>query len=97
VFNGSGVLADKLVLFPDAIQPSDTIAEMAKKARDVYIRSKTYEWLWCHDPRFSEILHPKRMRSARADENALERWQHEFDAIILQATEMPLIGPDHES
>lgn len=45
---------------PDAILPSDTIAEMAIQARGICIRSKELEWLWKNDPRFSEILDPKR-------------------------------------
>ena len=44
-----------------------------------------------------EILKPKRIKSAFADEIALKRWQHELNAIIVQAAQNPLIGSNHES
>jgi hypothetical protein len=74
---------------PDAIKPSDEIAKIAVQARDVCILSKKHEWYWRNDPRFSEILHPKRMKKAFADETALKRWRHELNAIIIQGAEEP--------
>ena len=62
------LLMFRLRQVPGAILPSDKIAEMAKQARDVCIASKKHEWLWRNDPRFSEILNPKRIKSAFADE-----------------------------
>ncbi len=97
MIDGMTLLMFRLRQVPDAILPSDKIAEMAKQARDVYIRSKAHEWFWRNDPRFSEILDPKRIKSARADEIALNRWRRELDAIIVQAAEKPLIGFNHES
>ena len=41
---------------PGAILPSDKIAEMAKEAEQVWRDSKKLEWLWKHDPRFSNLL-----------------------------------------
>ena len=82
---------------PEAILPSDEIAELARKARDICMASKKLEWLWRNDPRFSDILDPKRIKSAFADEGSRECWQRELDAIIVQASETPLIGPHHES
>jgi hypothetical protein len=81
---------------PDAIQPSDKIAEMALQARDVCILSKKHEWYWRNDPRFSKILDPKRMKTAFADEIALKRWQSELNAIILQAAANPPRGPNYD-
>ncbi len=77
---------------PDAIQPSDKIAEMAKQARKVCLFSKRHEWYWRSDPRFSKILDPKRIKLAFADEIGLKRWQSELNAIILQATAKLLTG-----
>jgi CRISPR-associated protein Cas1 len=71
---------------PDAILPSEKIAEMAKQARKVCLFSKRHEWYWRNDPRFSKILDPKRIKLVFADEIALKRWHSELNAIILQAT-----------
>jgi hypothetical protein len=68
---------------PDAILPSEKIAEMAKQARKVCLFSKRHEWYWRNDPCFSKILHPKRIKLAFTDEIALKRWQSELNAIIL--------------
>jgi hypothetical protein len=81
---------------PDAILPSDKIAEMAWQARDVCIASKKLEWLWRNDPRFSEVLDPKRIKSAFADKAASQRWQRELNAIIVQGAAKPLIGSNNE-
>ena len=77
---------------PNAILPSDKIAEMAKQAREVCLFSKRHEWHWLNHPRFSKILDPKRIKLAFADEIALKRWQRELNAIILQASIKPPIG-----
>ena len=74
---------------PDAIKPSDAIAEMAKQARDACMASRRLERLWRNDPRFSEILHPKWMKTAFDDETALKRWRHELNVIIIQGAEEP--------
>ena len=66
------LLMFRLRQVPDAILPSDEIAEMAKQARDACINSKQLERLWRSDPRFSEILDPKRIKSAFVDEICLE-------------------------
>jgi hypothetical protein len=98
------VLVDTMTLLmfrlrqvPNALLPSDKIAELAKQARNVYIRSTTHEWFWRNDPRFSEILNPKRIKLAFADQIMLRLWQRELNAIIVRAAEKPLIGPNHES
>ena len=77
---------------PDAILPSDKIAELAQQARKVWLFSKRHEWHWRNHPRFSKILHPKRIKLAFADEIALKQWQRELNAIILQATAKPPMG-----
>jgi hypothetical protein len=85
VIDGMTLLMFRLRQVPDAILPSDRIAELAEEARKVCLYSKRHEWHWRHDPRFSEILNPKRIKLAFADEIALKRWQSELNAIILQA------------
>ncbi len=78
------LLMFRLRQVPDAILPSEKIADMAKQAYDVGIASRKLEWLWRHDRRFSEILSPKRIKLAFADEIALKRWQRELNVITLQ-------------
>ena len=84
MIDGMTLLMFRLRQVPGALLPSDKIADMAKQARDVWIGSKSYEWLWRNDPRFSEILDPRRIRSAFVDEVAKRRWHYELDAIILE-------------
>ena len=91
------LLMFRLRQVPDAILPSDKIAEMAKEARDVCIASRKLEWLWLNDPRFSEILNPKRIKLAFADQIMLKLWQRKLNALIVQGVEKPLMGPNHES
>jgi hypothetical protein len=68
---------------------------MAKKARDICFRSKKLEWLWRNDPRLSEVLDPKRIKSAFADEDASKRWQRELNAItVLDAANAPVGSAD---
>jgi hypothetical protein len=98
------VLLDTMILLmfrlrevPDAIKPSEAIAEMAEQARDACMASRRLEWHWRNDPRFSKILDPKRMKAAFADEIALKRWQSELNAIILQAAAKAPMGPNYDS
>jgi hypothetical protein len=91
------LLMFRLRQVPDAILPSDKIAEMAKQARDAWIASKQLERLWRSDPPFSKILSPKRIRLAFADEIALKRWRCELDAIIVQQGGKPSSVSSHES
>jgi hypothetical protein len=97
------VLLDTMILLmfrlrevPDAIKPSDAIAEMAEQARDACMASRRLEWHWRNDPRFSRILDPKRMKTAFADGIALKRWQSELNAIMIQAEANPPMGPNHD-
>jgi hypothetical protein len=71
---------------PGAILPSDKIAELVQQARKVWLFSKRNEWRWRNDPHFSEILDPKRIKLAFADEIALKQWHRELNEIIVQAT-----------
>jgi hypothetical protein len=94
-----GALVDNMALLmfplrevPEATLPSDKIADMAGKARDIWIASKTLEWLWLNDPRFAEILNPKRIKSAFASRIPLELWRAELNAIILQVTAKPAMS-----
>ena len=80
------LLMFRLRQIPGAILPSDEIAELAQQARKVWLYSKRHEWHWRNHPSFSKILHPKRIKSAFADEIALKQWQGELNAIIVQET-----------
>jgi hypothetical protein len=81
---------------PGAILPSDKIAEMAEDARKVCLYSKRHEWHWRNHPSFSKILHPKRIKSAFADEIALKQWQRELNAIIVQAAALTPTGSNND-
>ena len=96
LIDGMTLLMFRLRQVPDAILPSDKIAEMAKQAREVCIASKKLEWLWRNDPRFSKILNPKRIKLAFADQIMLKLWQRELNAIIVRGAEKPLNGCGHE-
>jgi hypothetical protein len=86
MIDGLTLLVFRLRQVPSAILPSDKIAEMAENARRVCLYSKRHEWHWRNDPRFREILNPKRIKAAFADQIALKQWQRELNAIIVQAT-----------
>jgi hypothetical protein len=96
LFDMMTLLMFRLRQVPNAIQPSDEIAEMAEKARKVCLNSKRHEWYWRNDPRFKKILDPKRIKLAFADEIALERWQSELNAIINQGAASPPVGSNHD-
>ena len=89
LFDMRTLLMFRLRQVPDAIRPSDEIAEMAKQARKVWLYSKRHEWYWRNDPRFKKILDPKRMKLAFGNAIELKRWQSELNAIILQVTGKP--------
>jgi hypothetical protein len=97
MIDGMTLLMFRLRQVPGAIRPSDEIAEMAKEARDRWIRSKNLERLWRNDPRFCQVLDPKRIKSAFADKDASQRWQRELNAVIVQGAAKPLIGSNDES
>ena len=46
LFDMTTLLMFRLRQVPDAIRPSDEIAEMAKQARKVWLYSKRHEWYW---------------------------------------------------
>jgi hypothetical protein len=94
VIDGMTLVMFRLRQVPGAMLPSDKIAEMAEAARKVCLYSKRLEWHWRNHPRFSKILHPKRIKLALADEIELKRWQSELNAIILQATKTPTVSND---
>jgi hypothetical protein len=89
MIDGMTLLMFRLRQVPGAILPSEKVAEMAKQARDVWIASKQHEWAWRNDPRFAEILNPKRIKLAFADPIMLKLWQRELNAIIVQGAEKP--------
>ena len=97
MIDGMTLLMFRLRQVPDAILPSDKIAEMAKQARDACMASRRLEWLWRNDPRFSKVLDPKRIKLAFADKIMLRLWQRELNAIIVQGAAKPLIGPNEET
>jgi hypothetical protein len=74
---------------PNAIHSSEKIAEMAQEAQVFWRASKHHEWLWRNDPRFSEALNPKRIRTAFTDQITLKRWQEEVRrASMRQSNEI---------
>jgi hypothetical protein len=83
------LLMFRLRQVPDAMLPSDKIAELAKQARKVCLYSKRHEWYWRNDPRFSKILDPKRMKLAFADEIALKWWRSELNVIMNRVAVKP--------
>jgi hypothetical protein len=97
VIHGMTLLMFRLRQVPDAILPSDKIAEMAKQAREVCIASRKLERLWRNDPRFSKILDPKRIKLAFADKIMLRLWQRELNALIVQGADKPALGSTDES
>jgi hypothetical protein len=87
MIDGMTLLMFRLRQVPGAILPSEKIAEMAKQAREVWIASKQHEWAWRNDARFAEILSPKRIKLAFADEIALKHWKRELNAITVPGPE----------
>jgi hypothetical protein len=85
--NARELLMFRLRQVPNAILPSDKIAEMAREAEQVYKNSKNLEWLWRNDPRFSKLLNPKRIKQAFVDPIALKRWQEEVKKASLRPIE----------
>jgi hypothetical protein len=79
-----GVL--RLRAVPDAILPSEQIAEMAKQAKEVRYSSKRFEHLWREDPRYKQVLDPKRIRAAFADHIMLKLWQEEIRAVSMRVS-----------
>jgi hypothetical protein len=96
LFDMTTLLMFRLRQVPGALLPSDKIAELATKAREVWLYSKRHEWHWRNDPRFSKILHPKRMKLAFADEIALKRWQSELNVIINHGAEKTSRGSNND-
>jgi hypothetical protein len=89
-------VVDGLILFvmrlrkvPDALLPSEGIAEMAKEALAVWKVSKRLEWLWRHDPHYTQILDPKRIRAAFADHIMLKLWKEEVKAAGMRTIDAP--------
>lgn len=82
-----GVL--KLRAVPAAIHSSEKIAGMAKDALAARKVSKQLEWLWRHDPRYKQVLDPKRIRAAFADHVMLKLWQQEVRAAGMRSLPTP--------
>jgi hypothetical protein len=97
VIEGMTLLMFRLRQVPGAILPSDKIAKLAEEAREVRLLSKRHEWYWLNDPRFSEILDPKRIKLAFADEIALKHWKSELNAIINQGAAIPPMDSNDDS
>lgn len=71
---------------PGAIHSSEVIKNMAETAYAAFLGSKQLEWHWRHDPRFTKLLDPKRIKQAFADPIALKRWRDE----VKEASLMPI-------
>jgi hypothetical protein len=87
LINGLILSMLRLREIPNAILPSEQIAKMAKDARGVWNASQRLEWLWRNDPRFSEVLSPKRMKAAFANEIALKCWQEEIRRASMRQSD----------
>jgi hypothetical protein len=71
---------------------SDQIAELVLQAEIAKRNSLRLKEIAESDPRFSDVLNPKRIKSAFADEIALKRWQRELNAITVSGATKALIG-----
>jgi hypothetical protein len=89
VVDGLILLVMRLRKVPDAILPSEQIAEMAKEALAVWKVSKRLEWLWRHDPHYKQILDPKRIRAAFADHIMLKLRKEEVKAAGMRSLPTP--------
>jgi hypothetical protein len=89
VVDGLILLVMRLWKVPDAILPSGQIAEMAKEALAVWKVSKQLEWLWRHDPRYKQVVNPKRIRAAFADHVMLKIWKEEVKAAGTRSLPTP--------
>jgi hypothetical protein len=87
LLDGATLLMFRLRRVPGALMPSEKIAALAQQAHQVWMMSKRHEWLWKNDPRFSELLNPKRIKQAFADPIALKCWQEELKKASLRPTE----------
>jgi hypothetical protein len=83
-----GVL--RLRAVPDAIVPTEQIAEMARQAQTIWKASKHLEWLWQHDPRYKQVLDPKRIRAAFVDQISLKRWQKQVRDASMNFLDAPM-------
>jgi hypothetical protein len=68
---------------PDAIVPSKQIAQMATEAEACWKNWRRLTFLSQSDPRFSEVLKPKRIKAAFVDEPALKRWRDEVERASM--------------
>ena len=91
------LLMFRLRQVPDAILPSDEIAEMAKQAREVYTRSKGMNGTGATIRASRKSSIPKRIKSAFADEIALNRWQTRIGCDYRSGCGKAPIGSNHES
>jgi hypothetical protein len=64
---------------------------MAKEALAVWKVLKRLEWLWQHDPRYKQVLDPKRIRAAFADHIMLKRWKEEVKAAGMRPLPTPSV------
>jgi hypothetical protein len=85
--DGATLLMFRLRGVPGALMPSDQIADLARQAQEVWRRPKEHEWVWRNDPRYFELLTPKRIKQAWADPIALKRWQEEVKRASLKPIE----------
>ncbi len=80
----------RLRAVPDAILPSEQIAEMARQTQIICKASKHLEWLWQHDPRYKQVLDPKRIRAAFVDQISLKRWQKQVRDASISSLDAPM-------
>jgi hypothetical protein len=75
---GLAVLRKKM---PEAILSSDEIARLALQAKEIHRVSGRLKDLWQTDPRFHELLRPKRIRAGFVDKPSLRRWLRQIEAV----------------
>lgn len=89
MFDGLILCMLRLRKVPDAILPSEKIAEMARQALEVMQSWQRIKWLYENDPRYSEVLKPKRIKAALVDKIALKCWREE----VRRASIRKLVEP----
>ena len=98
MIDGMTLLMFRLRQVPDAILPSDKIAEMATAGpRRLHLLQSSMNGSGATIRASRKFSTQSELKLAFADEIALKRWQRELNAIIVQATEKPLTGSNHES
>lgn len=74
---------------PSVILPSDDIKYLAEQAKLGFRLSKQVEYLWKNDPRFAEVFHPKRIKTAFSDRLRYKFFLEEIRAASMTPLDKP--------